>query len=56
MLSPLNPFLDRRPVITLPTGQRDGNEAGSMFNNTLDRHVDDLIRRPSPIRRTLLGV
>lgn len=56
MLSPLNPFLDRRLVITLPTGQRDGNEAGSMFKNTLDRHVDDLIRRPSPIRRTLLGV
>ncbi|KAF7776670.1 hypothetical protein Agabi119p4_5063 [Agaricus bisporus var. burnettii] len=28
---PLNPFLDRRPVITLPTGQRDGNEAGSIL-------------------------
>lgn len=40
----------------LPAGPQNGDEVGSMYEDALDRHVDDVIRRPSPIRRTLLGV
>lgn len=38
---------------SIPLG--DGEESGG-FEDSLDRHVDDVLRRPTKLRRTLMGV
>ncbi|KXN86435.1 UPF0648 protein C3H5.09c [Leucoagaricus sp. SymC.cos] len=57
IIIPPTPFYDRKPVISLPAQSQDINVAGgSTYGDVLDRHVDDVIKRPFPARRALLGV
>jgi hypothetical protein len=55
----LPPFLyssaQRKPVIVLTTPEGEP-ESGPEMMDSLDRHVDDLLSRPSRIHRTMLGV
>ncbi|KAF9451679.1 hypothetical protein P691DRAFT_340132 [Macrolepiota fuliginosa MF-IS2] len=53
---PPTPLYDRKPVINLLVRPQEDRETGSLYDNALDRHVDDVIKRPSPIRRTLQGI
>ncbi|CAA7259857.1 unnamed protein product [Cyclocybe aegerita] len=55
---PPSSWYSRRPVVVLPTVPRrsDGGEDSEQFEDSLDRHVDDVLKRPSKVRRTLMGV
>ncbi|KAF9534219.1 hypothetical protein CPB83DRAFT_843880 [Crepidotus variabilis] len=55
---PPSSWYSRKPVLVLPTApSRKGTvEEGSMYEDSLDRHVDDVLNNPSKIRRTLMGV
>lgn len=51
----------RKPVVVLPSSPRvsrvvDGEQGSPEFEDSLDRYVDDILKRPSKIRRTLLGI
>lgn len=54
--SPPSSWYSRKPVIALPSTPKCQSEGGEPFEDLLDRHVDDVLKRPSKIRRTLLGV
>ncbi|KAF8663414.1 hypothetical protein AX16_000986 [Volvariella volvacea WC 439] len=58
LLFPPFQSLSRKPTLVLsplPNDQGDGRS--SIYNeNTLDRHVEDILSRPSKFRRTLLGI
>ncbi|TFK43438.1 hypothetical protein BDQ12DRAFT_180030 [Crucibulum laeve] len=62
ILIPPSSWYSRKPVIMLPSLPRhahhaDDKEASTQdFEDSLDRHVDDILKRPSKIRRTLQGV
>ncbi|KAF7301767.1 hypothetical protein MIND_00742300 [Mycena indigotica] len=48
-----------KPVVTLsspPQGFESADRPGKEYEDSLDRHVEDLLKRPSKIRRTLKGV
>ena len=45
----------RKPVIVLSGPSRQDKES-KQFEDALDRHVDDVLQRPSRVRRTLMGV
>ncbi|KAJ3512536.1 hypothetical protein NLJ89_g3460 [Agrocybe chaxingu] len=55
---PPSSWYSRRPVVVLPTVplRSDDGEDGEQFEDSLDRHVDDVLKRPSKVRRTLMGV
>ncbi|KAF9476510.1 hypothetical protein BDN70DRAFT_812160 [Pholiota conissans] len=55
---PPSPWYSRKPVVMLPSLPRkaDGGESAEEFEDILDRHVDDVLKRPSKFRRTLMGV
>ncbi|EFI27723.1 hypothetical protein CC1G_14646 [Coprinopsis cinerea okayama7 len=46
----------RRPVIVLSSPRRQGDKEKPDYDDPLDSHVDDVLKSPSRIRRTLLGV
>ncbi|PPQ77440.1 LOW QUALITY PROTEIN: hypothetical protein CVT25_011022 [Psilocybe cyanescens] len=55
ILIPPSSWYSRKPVVLLPlTPLRPGDNPE--FENPLDRHVDDVLNRPSKVRRTLMGV
>lgn len=58
--SPPSSWYSRKPVVVLPSTPRrtanDGAEDTEQFEDSLDRHVDDVLKRPSKLRRTLKGV
>lgn len=56
--SPPSSWYSRRPIVVLPTTPRrtDGAEDTEEFEDSLDRHVDDVLKRPSKVRRTFMGV
>ncbi|KAJ3566414.1 hypothetical protein NP233_g7021 [Leucocoprinus birnbaumii] len=56
IIIPPTPFYDRKPTIILPINPQPEAEGNLVYHDALDRHVDDVIKRPFPIRRTLLGV
>ncbi|KAF5363338.1 hypothetical protein D9756_000467 [Leucocoprinus leucothites] len=56
IIIPPTPFYNRKPTIVLPVRSQNGTEGYSIYPDALDRHVDDVIKRPFPIRRTLLGI
>jgi hypothetical protein len=45
----------RKPVIVLSGPSRQDKES-EQYEDALDRHVDDVLQRPSRVRRTLMGV
>ncbi|KAF8205070.1 hypothetical protein BJ912DRAFT_840380 [Pholiota molesta] len=55
---PPSSWYSRKPVAVLPSLPRktDDSENSEEFDDILDRHVDDVLKRPSKIRRTLMGV
>lgn len=54
--SPPSSFYSRKPVIVLPSIPFSDSEESGRFEDSLDRHVDDVLRRPTKLRRTLMGV
>ncbi|TFL05874.1 hypothetical protein BDV98DRAFT_542085 [Pterulicium gracile] len=59
ILIPPLAFYSRKPVVTLfapPPADMDSEKYGNGAGDSLDRHVDDVLKRPSKIRRTLRGV
>ncbi|SJL01855.1 uncharacterized protein ARMOST_05179 [Armillaria ostoyae] len=59
LIPPLS-WYSRKPVVVLdpPLGEDepDKEKGQRKFDDELDRHVDDVLRRPSKIRRSLKGV
>ncbi|KAK0498658.1 hypothetical protein EDD18DRAFT_1158598 [Armillaria luteobubalina] len=59
LIPPLS-WYSRKPVVVLdpPLGEDepDQEKGQRKFDDELDRHVDDVLRRPSKIRRSLKGV
>lgn len=55
-------WYSRKPVLILsslsiPEGDQSQRErGGSQFDDDLDRHVDDVLKRPSKFKRTMKGV
>ncbi|KIY49302.1 hypothetical protein FISHEDRAFT_17992, partial [Fistulina hepatica ATCC 64428] len=58
ILIPPFPYYSRKPVVVLPTTPPSAGdkERGSQYEDDLDRHVDDVLRRRDKFRRTMLGV
>lgn len=60
IIIPPSSWYSRKPVVVLPTLPRrtakDGAEDTEQFEDSLDRHVDDVLKRPSKARRTFMGV
>ncbi|KAG7449097.1 uncharacterized protein BT62DRAFT_963967 [Guyanagaster necrorhizus] len=59
ILIPPFSWYSRKPVVVLdpPLAEEADKEKGQhKFDDELDRHVDDVLRRPSKIRRSLKGV
>ncbi|KAJ7590961.1 RNA pol II promoter Fmp27 protein domain-containing protein [Mycena floridula] len=58
ILIPPLPWYSRKPVVILssPPQNPDEEQGSSEFDDDLDRHVEDLLKNPSRIRRTLKGV
>jgi hypothetical protein len=51
------PFYTRKPVVVLPDlDQESDAEKGQQLEDSLDRHVDDVLKRPSKFKRTMQGV
>ena len=42
-------------LYTLPK-RKDAEEAPDQFDDVLDRHVDDVLKRPSKLKRSMMGV
>lgn len=62
-ISPALPFYSRKPVVFLASPSKDGlegiaerGEFPRVDEDALDRHVEDVLARPSKLRRTLRGV
>ncbi|KAJ7068376.1 hypothetical protein C8F01DRAFT_1117949 [Mycena amicta] len=53
-------WYSRKPVVTLSgrsaPDSGDSEQPGKEYEDSLDRHVEDVLERPSKIRRTLKGV
>lgn len=56
IIIPPSSFYSRKPVIVLPSIPFSDREESGRFEDSLDRHVDDVLRRPTKLRRTLMGV
>ncbi|KDR83644.1 hypothetical protein GALMADRAFT_56550 [Galerina marginata CBS 339.88] len=58
IIIPPSSWYSRKPVVVLPsTPRRQGiGDDFPEFEDSLDRHVDDVLNRPSKVRRTLMGV
>ncbi|KII95087.1 hypothetical protein PLICRDRAFT_33917 [Plicaturopsis crispa FD-325 SS-3] len=63
LIPPLS-FYSRKPVVMLSSPDRgpdhpldpEKGRATDQFDDSLDRHVDDILKRPSKFRRTMQGV
>ncbi|KAF8974464.1 hypothetical protein BDZ97DRAFT_25191 [Flammula alnicola] len=55
---PPSSWYSRKPVVVLPEIPRRAVDDENLdeFEDILDRHVDDVLKRPSKVRRTLMGV
>ena len=53
--SPPSLWYSRKPVITLQPIPRLNNGTGQ-FEDSLDRHVNDVLESPSKLQRTMMGV
>ncbi|PPQ99078.1 hypothetical protein CVT24_003638 [Panaeolus cyanescens] len=55
---PPSAWYSRKPVLVLPkTPHRNrGEESTSVYEDSLDQHVNDVLERPSKVRRTLMGI
>ncbi|KAF9008972.1 hypothetical protein BDQ17DRAFT_1422154 [Cyathus striatus] len=59
ILIPPSTWYSRKPVVILSSPTRavvDKETSPEEFEDSLDRHVDDVLKRPSKWRRTLMGV
>ncbi|KAF8165252.1 hypothetical protein B0H34DRAFT_688456 [Crassisporium funariophilum] len=58
IIIPPSNWYSRKPVVVLPSARRRirDNEEPEELEDSLDRHVDDVLKRPSKARRTLMGV
>jgi hypothetical protein len=60
LFSPPLSFYSRKPVLVLAMHDlatvSDKEKQGEQYADNLDRHVDDLLKRPSKWRRTIRGV
>ncbi|KAI3612115.1 integral membrane protein [Moniliophthora roreri] len=58
ILFPPLAFYSRKPVVMLsaPPQSAAGDETGSMLEDSLDRHVEDVMRRRARLKRVLMGV
>lgn len=57
-ISPPLPLDLRRPAVFLPEAPRiiPGEDARSVHEDDLDRHVEDVLTRRQQVRRTLQGI
>ncbi|KAK7060548.1 hypothetical protein VNI00_001314 [Paramarasmius palmivorus] len=58
ILFPPLAFYSRKPVVMLsaPPPAAAGDERGSMLEDSLDRHVEDVMKRRDRLRRVLMGI
>ena len=55
---PPSSLYSRKPIVVLPTAPAlpEDVEKGEIFDHSLDRHVNDVLKHPSKIRRTMMGI
>ena len=55
---PPSSLYSRKPIVVLPTApaRPEDVERGEPPEDSLDRHVNDVLKNPSKIRRTLMGI
>ncbi|KAG7096845.1 hypothetical protein E1B28_004253 [Marasmius oreades] len=56
ILIPPLAWYSRKPIVMLSEPPPSAVEKGKMFEDSLDRHVDDVMKRRARIRRSLMGV